>query len=69
MESFFKPIVLDILLLISVIAIIICGVISCIENCCPICWCVDKEEEKGPSPSPLLTVEDNTKDEQYTRTQ
>ena len=54
----FDIIPLDIIAGIGTLALVICGIVSCIKNCnC-------EEEEKGPSPSPLLTVEEKTNEEQ-----
>ncbi len=54
----FDIIPLDIIAGIGTLALVICGIVSCIKECnC-------EEEEKGPSPSPLLTVEEKTNEEQ-----
>ena len=55
----FDIIPLDIIAGIGTLALVICGIVSCIKECnC------EEEEEKGPSPSPLLTVEEKTNEEQ-----
>ena len=58
MQGMFDIIPLDIIAGIGTLALVICGIVSCIKECnC-------EEEEKGPSPSPLLTVEEKTNEEQ-----
>ena len=55
MQGMFDIIPLDIIAGIGTLALVICGIVSCIKECnC-------EEEEKGPSPSPLLTVEEKNK--------
>lgn len=52
----FDIIPLDIIAGIGTLALVICGIVTCIKNCnC-------EEKEKGPSP--LLTVEEKTNEEQ-----